>query len=75
MSKNNSNSNNESKSKLPDYPVYYIIQTNPVLKICGYSLTKENAERGKTQVERITGSKSVILEFKRSDLLELNYKL
>lgn len=53
--------------------VYYIIQTQPLYKVCGFCFNREDAETLAQAVETLTGVKGKVISFTREELKKLNY--
>lgn len=57
-----------------DYKVYYVIQTVPKYRVCGYSFNKKEANAVANKIKEITDVQGYVIEFTRSELKELGYK-
>lgn len=54
--------------------IYYIIQTTPIFKTCGYAFSKQTADFVAEQVLLLTGQRGKVVEFDREELKDLNFK-
>lgn len=53
--------------------VYYVVQTYPIFKICGYGFNKKEAEFVSHMVKELTGKEGKIIRFSRKQIKELEY--
>ena len=54
--------------------VFYILQTRPKLRVCGYAFNKREARYVADEIQIVTGKKGRIVEFTRNELEDLGYE-
>jgi hypothetical protein len=54
--------------------VYYIIQTVPFFKVCGFTFKEAQAKSLNKKIKQITGTKGVVVEMSRQEIESLNFK-
>lgn len=54
--------------------MYCIVQTRPLLSLCGITFTEEVAEDLAEYVGSVTGTKGKVISFTREELQTLDYK-
>lgn len=53
--------------------VYYIVQTKPFLRTCGYSFSRKQAQAIAKDIRLLTGEKGKVIEFSRDELKDLEF--
>jgi hypothetical protein len=54
--------------------VYYVIQTVPFFKVCGFTFRKSQALVINKKIKEITGIDGVVVKMSRSEIESLNFK-
>lgn len=64
-----------TKANKPKFEtIFYVVQTQPVLKTCGFTFDKTVAKKMRQKIGQLTGVPGKIIEFSREELKELNFK-
>jgi hypothetical protein len=63
----------ENQSTKKANHVYYVVQTQPVLRTCAITFEKDRAEKLSLYIKKLTGVKGKIVEFSKNELQELDF--
>jgi hypothetical protein len=51
--------------------IFYVVQTRPILKTCGYTFDSKVANKMAWKIKQLTGVRGKVIEFSRDELSAL----